>query len=110
MQRATFQQGMAYLAAAYGTELSKERAAVYWDQLGGLRDEPFMAAVRVAVNHGERFPTVAQLRVHYLDALRREQRSAVCLPGRRVQDRELWQRRFRELRSRLAQRTRDDVS
>jgi len=58
MQRATFQQGMAYLAAAYGTELSKERAAVYWDQLGGLRDEPFMAAVRVAVNHGERFPTV----------------------------------------------------
>ena len=72
MEKKTFQQGMAYLAAAYGMELSKERAAVYWDQLGSLRDEPFMEAVRTAVNHGERFPTVAQLCTHYRDVIRRK--------------------------------------
>lgn len=82
-------------------ELSKERAAVYWDQLGGLHDEPFMTAVRVAVNHGERFPTVAQLREHYRDALRRDARSALRLPSRRAVDREQVRRRIADLRKRL---------
>jgi hypothetical protein len=54
MDRKTFQQGMAYLAAAYDTALSKQRLAVYWDQLRGLRDRPFMTAVKAAVGHGNR--------------------------------------------------------
>jgi len=71
MDKATFQQGMSYLAAAYDAELTPQRAAVYWDQLGGLRDEPFLTACRVAVGHLERFPTVAQLREQYRAELRR---------------------------------------
>lgn len=71
MQRTTFQQVMSYLAAAYDTELTPERAAVYWDQLGGLRDEPFRTACRVIVGHSERFPTVSQIREQYQTELRR---------------------------------------
>jgi len=70
MERKTFQQGMTYLATAFDTELKRERAAVYWDQLGGLRDEPFLRAVKAAVAHHKRFPTIADLREHYRDALR----------------------------------------
>ena len=101
MEQKTFQQGMAYLAAAYGMELSKERAAVYWDQLGGLRDEAFMQAVRAAVNFDERFPTVAALRIHYRDALRRDAQTTVCLPGRQVIDRALAKQWIERIRSRM---------
>ena len=101
MEQKTFQQGMAYLAAAYGMELSKERAAVYWDQLGELRDEAFMQAVRAAVNHQERFPTVAVLRLHYRDALRRDVQSPVCLPGHRCIDRTLAKQWIERIRSRM---------
>lgn len=71
MQRTTFQQVMSYLAAAYDTELTPERAAVYWDQLGGLRDEPLRTACRVIVGHSERFPAVSQIREQYQTELRR---------------------------------------
>ena len=101
MEKKTFQQGMAYLAAAYGMELSKERAAVYWDQLGSLRDEPFMEAVRTAVNHGERFPTVALLCTHYRDAIRRNQQNTLQLSSRKTIDREKVKRHIASLRNRL---------
>ncbi len=52
-------------------ELGPERAAVYWDQLGGLRDEPFLSACRVLVGHSERFPSVSQIREQYQAELRR---------------------------------------
>ncbi len=78
MDRQTFQQAMAYLAAAYETEITRERAAVYWDQLGGLRGDVFMTAVKAHVGHGRRFPRVAELRESYQDALRR--RAQVVVP------------------------------
>ena len=74
---------------------------MYWDQRGELHDEPFMTAVRVAVNHGERFPTVAQLREHYRDAIRRDARSTLRLPPRRAVDRQQVKRRIAALRRRL---------
>ena len=52
-------------------ELTPERAAVYWDQLGGMRDEPFLTVCREAVGNCERFPTVARLRDLYQGELRR---------------------------------------
>ena len=82
MDRKTFQQGMAYLAAGFDAELSNERIAVYWDQLRGLKDDLFLTAVKAAVGHGKRFPTVAQLREHYRDALRRRVNTDVRLPPR----------------------------
>ncbi len=72
MDRRTFQEQMAYLAAAYSKEITKEMAAVYWDQLGGLQDEAFIAAVRQTVGHSQWFPTVAELRRNYRDELRRQ--------------------------------------
>ena len=101
MERKTFQQGMAYLVAAYGMELSKERAAVYWDQLGGLRDEPFMEAVRSAVNHRERFPAVAQLCGHYRDVIRREDQHTLRLSSRKPMDRARVKQHIASLRNRL---------
>lgn len=71
MDKETFKAGMAYLAAAYGMELSKQRAAVYWDQLGSLDGELFREAVKAHVGHCRRFPTVAELRETYRGALRR---------------------------------------
>lgn len=71
MDKTTFQQGMAYLAAGFGIELTRERAAVYLDQLGGLRDDAFLVACKVAVGNCERFPSVARLRELYQDELRR---------------------------------------
>jgi len=84
MDRQTFQQAMAYLAAAYETEITPERAAVYWDQLGTLRDDVFMAAVKAHVGHGRRFPRIAELRESYQDALRRRAEATVpkLAPGR----------------------------
>lgn len=101
MDERTFQQGMSYLAAAYGVEVTKERAAVYWDQLGSLRDEPFLAAVNAVVGSERRFPTVAQLRECYRAELRRlsgagARRLASIGPG----DRERGKRALREMRRR----------
>ena len=101
MERKTFQQGMAYLAAAYGVELSKERAGVYWDQLGGLRDEPFMEAVRSAVNHGDRFPAVARICGHYRDVIRREGQKTLQLPSRKPVNRAMVKQHIASLRNRL---------
>ncbi|MES9947194.1 MAG: hypothetical protein ABW080_19765 [Candidatus Thiodiazotropha sp.] len=78
MDKETFKAGMAYLVAAYGMELSKQRAAVYWDQLGSLDGELFREAVKAHVGHCRRFPTVAELRENYRGALRR--RSAEAAP------------------------------
>jgi hypothetical protein len=75
MNTQSFQQGMTYLASAYGIELCRERAAVYWDQLGQLDDTLFLAAVKAHVSHQPRFPSVAELREAY-----RQQ----CLPQWRV--------------------------
>lgn len=75
MQNTTFQKGMAYLSAAYGTELCRERLAVYWDQLDHLEDTQFLSAVKAHVAAGQRFPTVAELREVY-----RQQ----CLPQSQV--------------------------
>lgn len=62
MEKQTFQQGMAYLAAAYAVELSVERAGVYWDQLQGFPDAAFLRAVKSVVSTDERFPMAAKLR------------------------------------------------
>lgn len=62
MEQQNFQRLMTYLAAAYSTEVSKDRAAVYWHQLGALPDKPFELAVHQHVGHSSRFPTVAELR------------------------------------------------
>lgn len=62
MEKQTFQQGMAYLAAAYAVELSVERAGVYWDQLQKCPDAAFLRAVKSVVSSDERFPMVAKLR------------------------------------------------
>ena len=70
MEKKSFQQGMAYLAAAYAVELSVERAAVYWDQLQNFPDAAFLRAVKAVVAHEERFPMAARLR----DAVRAEVR------------------------------------
>lgn len=75
MQDTTFQKGMAYLSAAYGTELCRERLAVYWDQFHHLDDTLFLAAVKAHVAAGRHFPVVAELRELY-----RQQ----CLPQARV--------------------------
>jgi hypothetical protein len=87
MDKATFQQGLAYLGAAFDIRLSHERAAVYWDQLGGLLDEPFLEAIKTCVAHDERFPTVARIRYHYQDTLRRELLRRPALPRPCRQDR-----------------------
>lgn len=60
---------------------------MYWDQCGGLRDRPFVEAVRACVSHDDRFPTVARLKEHYRDALRREAREHKPLPPRESVDR-----------------------
>ncbi|WP_445005126.1 hypothetical protein [Halomonas mongoliensis] len=65
MHSTTFQKGMAYLSAAYGTELCRERLAVYWDQLQHLEDAGFLAAVKAHVAAKPRFPAVAELREVY---------------------------------------------
>jgi hypothetical protein len=102
VEKKTFQQGMAYLAAAYGMELSKERAAVYWDQLGSLRDKPFMQAVRLTVSHGERFPAVAQICAHYRDVIRHEGlNNTLQLPSRKPADRATVMRYIEVIRHRL---------
>lgn len=62
MEKQTFQQGMAYLAAAYAVELSVERAGVYWDQLQKFPDAAFLRAVKSVVSTDERFPMAAKLR------------------------------------------------
>ena len=88
MDRKTFQQGLAYLGTAYDMRLSHERVDVYWDQLGGFHDEPFLEAVKIYVAHDERFPSVARLRAHYQDAVRRRTLcSRRALPPARQQDR-----------------------
>lgn len=65
MHNTTFQKGMAYLSAAYGTELSRERLAVYWDQLAHMDDDAFLATVKAHVAAQPRFPAVSELREAY---------------------------------------------
>lgn len=65
MHNTTFQKGMAYLSAAYGTELSRERLAVYWDQLAYMGDDAFLATTKAHVASRPRFPAVSELRDTY---------------------------------------------
>lgn len=102
MDKATFQKGMAYLAAAFDLELTRERAAVYWDQLGSLQDEPFLAACKIAVGTGERFPVVARLRDLYREELRRVSMNTVPkLPPPNSVSRERVRELVRDLRERM---------
>jgi hypothetical protein len=102
MDKKIFKQGMTYLAAAFGMELSKERAAVYWDQLGSLDGTLFRDAVRTCVGSSRRFPTVAELREHYADALRRRaQLAAPKQTSGKPADREKVRSILRELRERM---------
>ena len=109
MDKTAFQQALAYLSAAYDVELSAERAAVYWDQLGGLEAEPFGEAVRVQVGVGRRFPTVAELRELYRDRLRARRLAPVArLTRSRTADRERIATLMGELREKLqGRRARD---
>jgi len=71
MDHQEFSRAITYLSAAYGMEISKERAAVYWDQLGNLEAELLMEAVKAHVNRRRNFPTVAELREAYREAIAR---------------------------------------
>lgn len=83
-------------------ELTRERAGVYWDQLGGLRDEPFLTACKVAVGSCDRFPPVARLRELYQDELRRLAMNSVPrLPQGRPVEREKVAALIRGLRERM---------
>lgn len=103
MDKRTFQQAMSYLAAAYDMELPRERAAVYWDQLGGLHADPFRVAVKVAVRADARFPSVARLRELYREELRRRatNQGPPALPRLTDTDRERGRAFIRELRQRI---------
>ena len=56
MDKTTFQESMLYLAAAYDVEITKQRASVYWHQLGELRDEAFKTAIDAYENFVEAHP------------------------------------------------------
>ena len=83
--------------------MPREKAAVYWDQLGGLEDEPFWAAVKVAVGNDEWMPSVARLRDLYRDELRRR-RPDPQLPGLKDVDRERGRECIRHIRLVLGMR------
>lgn len=53
---------------------------MYWDQLGALRDEVFRQAVKAAVAHEEKFPTIARLRALYQDAAHQAAMKSPKLP------------------------------
>jgi hypothetical protein len=101
MDKRTFQEQMAYLAAAYSKEITKEMAAVYWDQLGGLQDEAFIAAVRQTVGHSQWFPTVAELRRNYRDELRRQRMARGRVIEHRKVDREAALAALADIRRRI---------
>lgn len=104
METETFQKGMTYLASAYGLEICRERAAVYWDQLGHLEDAPFLAAVKAHVAHRPRFPAVAELR----DAYRQQcapQARVFRLPRPRAVDRDAARRVLDDLKARVRERS-----
>ena len=83
MEERTFGELMAYLAAAYGREITQEQAAVYWDQLQDLDDEVLLAAMRAVVATEERLPTVAVLRRAYREERYRARQAQPppALPG-----------------------------
>lgn len=102
MEPQTFQQVMAYLAAAYDAELTPERAAVYWDQLKALKGDVFAEAARSYVGHGRSFPNVSELREHYRQELRRRAAAAQPKLARRPPgDPRRVQRLVRKLREQL---------
>lgn len=100
MHNTTFQKGMAYLSAAYGTELSRERLAVYWDQLAYMDDDAFLATVKAHVATRPRFPAVAELR----DAYRQRCQPQACvhrLPRARRVDEDNARRVLKSLKTQL---------
>lgn len=62
MTRDELSQGLFYCAAAYGTELTEEMLAVFFDQLGRANGELFTQACREFVAKSQKFPTPADLR------------------------------------------------
>ncbi len=101
MDKTTFQHSLAYLAAAFDVELTPERAAVYWDQLGSLRDDAFRRACTLAVSSEPRFPTVARLREVYHDVLRQQAMTAPRLPAGTRPEREKIARLMHKLKAQL---------
>lgn len=94
MDHHQFSQMITYLSAAYGMEVSKKRAAVYWDQLGSLQADLLMEAAKAHVNHSRHFPTVAELRQCYREAMARrapgpERRLRAYRPADREKAREM---------------------
>ena len=79
MDMTDFQKAMGYLAAAFDTELTQARLAVYWDQFGSLDGELFLMACQTVVREEKRFPVVACLRDYY-DLLRSKRPQVVALP------------------------------
>lgn len=104
MDKETFKAVMAYLAAAYGMELSRERAAVYWDQLGSLDGELFREAAKAHVGHCRRFPTVAELRETYRGAMR----SRVAEQAPRLEAKPADREKVRSMLRQLTERMRMD--
>ena len=100
MDEREFSKAITYLSAAYAQEVSKERAAVYWDQLGSLDADLFMEAVKAYVNRNRYFPTVAELRQCYREAMaRRAPGPEARLPAGRGGDPEYARRMIRRVRA-----------
>lgn len=81
-------------------------AAVYWDQLGEMQDEPFMVVVRQAVGHCQWFPSVAELRRHYRDEMYRLKMNAGQVIEYKPADKETAKRHLEELKRKMRCRTR----
>lgn len=62
MEKSTFAKQMAQLSAACECTITKERVAVFWDQLGILPDSAFAEGVVAHVNVSRQFPMVCELR------------------------------------------------
>ena len=80
MKEKTFAEQMAYLSAAYDRPIPKERAAVYWHQLGSMPDKPFVEAVQSHVNASGRLPYVSELRDLTQAAIRKHGPTALPPP------------------------------
>ena len=83
MREQTFGELMAYLSAAYRREITREQAAVYWEQLQDLDDDVLRRAMRTVVANEERLPSVAALRRAYREERHRSRQAQPppALPG-----------------------------
>ena len=80
-------------------------AAVYWDQLANLQDEPFMVAVRQAVGHCQWFPSVAELRRHYGQEMYRRRMNVGNVISYKPADKETARKHLEDLKRAMRCRT-----